>query len=82
MIYTLGYADDLALIEYGDADGIAKSSARVSSISEGSNEEADMSLSIPKTKVLHVRKQDAIAISNHAVGSERCMQIHIQTYWL
>ena len=81
MIYTLGYADDLALIEYGDADGIAKSSARVSSISEGSNEEADMSLSIPKTKVLHVRKQDAVSPTT-PVGSERCMQIHIQTYWL
>ena len=61
VIHTLGYADDLALVDDGDAEGIANSTTRVSSISKGSEEDADMTLSIPKTKVMHVRQQDAVS---------------------
>ena len=33
MLHTLGYADDVALIDYGDEDGILRASERVTCIS-------------------------------------------------
>ena len=53
MIHTLGYADHVALMENGEEDGITRLSDRVTKISKGSREEADMSVSIPKTMTLH-----------------------------
>ena len=60
MIHTLGYADDIGLTEWGDEDGCKRLSLRVTSISLGSRKDADMALSVPKTKALHVRTQDAV----------------------
>ena len=60
IIHTLGYADDVALIDRGDALGISRATERVTAIAVGSKADADMSISIPKTKVMHVRSQDQI----------------------
>ena len=59
IVHTLGYADDAALIDCGDAAGVTRASMRVTSIAAGSERDADMSISISKTKVLHVQEQDA-----------------------
>lgn len=58
VIHTLGYADDAALIDYGDAEGLARATLRVTEIAKGSKKDADMEISIDKTKVLHVRDQE------------------------
>ena len=44
MLHTLGYADDIALLEEGDAIGVNRLSERVTDISKGSKKEADMSI--------------------------------------
>ena len=61
MITTLGYADGLGLTELGDDEGLTIMSKRTTAISEGSEADADMKVSIEKTKVLHVREQDPIS---------------------
>ena len=55
-VHTLGYADDAALLGY-DA---STATARVSQISEGSRKDADMHISVPKTKCMHVRSQEPV----------------------
>ena len=60
-IHTLGYADDLALTDNGNATGrnpIASTSERTTSIAAVSRERADMKVKITKTKVMYVRAQD------------------------
>ena len=49
-IHTLGYADDAALLDYD----IGTASSRVTTISQGSRQDADMVISVPKTKGMHV----------------------------
>ena len=58
ILHTLGYADDAALLDFGDEEGIATASARITSIDQGSKKDADMVISVQKTKVLHVRQQE------------------------
>ena len=41
LIHTLGYADDIVLLEYGDPTGLQRLSRRLSSISKGSRDDAD-----------------------------------------
>ena len=61
MIHTLGYADDITLVEEASAEGINRSTKRLTDIAAGSSEEdADMSISIPKTNVMHVQRQDPV----------------------
>ena len=60
-LHTLGYADDLSLVDEGNEDGNAKATVRVSSIAKGSRSRADMEVKIEKTKVLHVRPQDPVS---------------------
>ena len=74
-IHWATLADDLALIEYGDVKGIANSTSRVSSISEGSEKDADMTLSIPKTKVMHVRRQDAVSTMTQQEAKDACKYV-------
>lgn len=63
IIHTFGYA---ALIDYGDAaGGITRASERVTKISRGSRQDADMHITISKTKTLHVRVQDPITSKDH-----------------
>ena len=50
---TLAYADDVAIASLS----VDKLSTRLSSISAGSREDADMDISKPKTKTMYVEKQ-------------------------
>ena len=59
-VHTLGYADDLALTDDGDADGINMATERATAIGSGSRNRADMNVKIVKTKILHVRAQDPV----------------------
>ena len=52
IISTLGYADDLGLLNYGDVEGLKKTSERIISIAIGSRTDTDMVVSLSKTKVL------------------------------
>ena len=56
-ISVLGYADDAALA----STDISKMSTRLSNITAGSKQDADMSIHMGKTKCMHVRKQDPVA---------------------
>ena len=59
IIHQLGYADDLAALDEGSPAGIQRLSDRVSSISQGSKKDADMTLNKEKTIAMHIREQDA-----------------------
>ena len=72
VIHTLGYADDAALLDRGDTVGIARATARVTSIAAGSRADADMSISLEKTKVLHVRAQDVVSATTSAEARKVC----------
>ena len=72
IIHTLGYADDVALIDGGDAQGVARASERVSAIAEGSEVDADMCINIDKTKVMHVRSQDQITSTTTEEARKTC----------
>ena len=61
VIHTLAYADDAALADAGDEEGIQRTSERVSAIAKGSREDADMEIKISKTKTMHVRKQNPVS---------------------
>ena len=58
LIRLLGYADDVAVPEEGDDEGIVRVEKRVNSIADGSDKDADMKVNVDKTVVLHVRAQD------------------------
>ena len=58
LIRLLGYADDVAVAEEGDEEGIARIETRVNKIADGSKEDADMDVNIEKTIMLHVREQE------------------------
>ena len=72
MLHTLGYADDVAILEEGDAAGINRLSERITEISKGSKDAADMSVSIPKTMTLHVRKQDEVSKTTSEEAKKLC----------
>ena len=55
-VYTLGYADDLALTDNGDEAGTVRATVRESEIAAGSRRAADMIVKIVKTKVLHASR--------------------------
>ena len=42
MLHTPGYADDVAIIEKGDEEGVSRLSERVTAIAKGSKKSADM----------------------------------------
>ena len=75
VIHTLGYADDVALIEYGEEKGIKNLSTRLTNIAEGSKKDADMSISIEKTKTLHVREQDPVSKTRAEEAAEVCKYV-------
>ena len=72
VISTLGYADDLGLLNYGDEQGIKKATERITAISVGSRVDADMKVSLPKTKVLHVREPDPITNTTSEEAMAQC----------
>ena len=66
LIRLLCYADDVAIAEYGDSNGIQRIEDRVNCISRGSKEDADMQVNIERTVALHVRAraQDQVSATN------------------
>ena len=73
IVHTLGYADDIAMVDGGCANGVLCSSARVTAITRGSKQDADiMSISIPKTKSIHVRAQDPISETTDEEAIQEC----------
>ena len=70
----MGYSDDAALIDYGDALGIARATERLSAIARGSRIDAYMTISIPKakTKAMHVRAQEPITATSNTEASKVC----------
>ena len=68
----LGYADDVALLEEGEVDGVKRLSDKVTEISVGSKKDADMSISIPKTMTLHVREQDKVSKTTAGEAKKLC----------
>ena len=67
-IYTLGYADDAALLD----TSIEVASERVTSISRGSKADADMTINISKTEVMHVARQGAITATTSDEAKKVC----------
>ena len=72
MLHTLGYADDVALLEEGDRCGMDRLSDRVTKISRGSKKDANMSVLIPKTMTLHVRQQDEVTKTTSEEAKKLC----------
>ena len=79
-IHTLGYADDAALVD-GDL-GVA--TERVTAIAQGSKKDADMSINIGKTEVMHVTAQgkvssttnkEAVKVCKHTCRNEGCNMV-------
>ena len=67
-IHTLGYADDAALLDYD----IGTASSRVTTISQGSRQDADMVISVPKTKGMHVCEQGAVSKTTSKEAKRVC----------
>ena len=72
MLHTLGYADDISLIDAGDEDGTDRTTTRLTSIAKGSKRDADMEINIAKTKAQHVREQDQVSKTTNAEASKLC----------
>ena len=72
ILHTLGYADDVGLIDHGDISGCRRATERVTRIAAGSRADADMEISISKTKVPHVRRQDSISVTTSEEAKEVC----------
>lgn len=72
VIHTLGYADDATLIDRGDAQGVQLASERLTDISKGSRTDADMDISIRKTKGMHVRAQDKVSATTAGEACAAC----------
>ena len=53
-VHTLGYADDAALLDVSPE----VATERVTAIAAGSKTDADMEISVSKTKVMHIRRQE------------------------
>jgi len=67
-IHTLGYADDAVLLDYE----INIATERVTSIAQGSKADADMVISVAKTKAMHVCVQDPVSKTTNAEAIEVC----------
>ena len=70
---ALGYADDVAIIEYGNEVRVSRVSDRVTAIAQGSKTSADMDVNVSKTKSLHVRRQARRSQQDHRGRSPRQM---------
>ena len=67
-VHTLGYADDAALLDYDDC----VASQRVTDIAQGSEADADMQISVAKTKTMHVCAQGEVSKTTNAEAEEVC----------
>ena len=71
-IRLLGYADDVAVTEEGDDEGVARVEDRVNCIADGSEEDADMKVNAEKTVVMHVRAQDKTSVTTPEEAKAVC----------
>ena len=62
-MHTLGYGDDLTLLDDGNEAGVVKSTTRVTKIAVGSRERADMEVKTKKAKVVYIRPQDPVSVT-------------------
>ena len=60
-IECLEYADDAALIDMLASD----SSKRITALANGAKLSADMEVSVPKTEVMHVKRQPEVTAATH-----------------
>ena len=67
-IYTLGYADDVALLN----SSISVATERVTAIAKGSKADADMTINIGKTEVMHVERQRAVTKTTSEEAKRVC----------
>ena len=67
-IYTLGYADDAALID----SNLEVATARVSAIAQGSKADADMTINTDKTETMHVAAQDKVTRTTNTEAVKVC----------
>ena len=76
-VHTLGYADDAALLD----NRLKTATARVTAISQGSKRDADMTINIKKTEVMHVKEPgrvspltaaEAKGVCKHACPHDGC----------
>ena len=72
LVHTLGYADDAALVDLGNLTGAQTASSRVTALANGSRTETDMEISIPKTKALHVRRQEQPKATSASEARDVC----------
>ena len=70
-VSTLGYADDAALLD----DDREIASQRVSAIAQGSERDADMSINISKTEVMHVREQGRVSQTTPEEAKNVCKYV-------
>ena len=56
-VHTLGYADDAALLD----SKLETAMTRVTAISQGSKQDADMEINASKTEVMHVKEQGRVS---------------------
>ena len=67
-IYTLGYADDAALLD----EDIEVATSRVTAIAIGSKDAADMTINADKTEVMHVSDQEPVSSTTDAEATKVC----------
>ena len=67
-VHTLGYADDTALLDYS----AATATARVTAIAHGSKIDADMEISVTKTKAMKVCEQGALSKTTNEEAVKVC----------
>ena len=70
-ITTLGYADDAALLD----ERHEVSTDRVTNISKGSREDADMIINITKTEAMHVKEQGRVNPATHEEAKAVCKYV-------
>ena len=75
VLHSLVYADDVALIDQGDSEGIQRATTRVSIIASGSRDDANMEIRVVKTKVLRVRRQETVITLTRNETKEKCNHV-------
>ena len=67
-VHTLGYEDDAALLDYE----VSTATERVTAIAQGSTLDADMQISVAKTKAMHVCTQGEVTKTTNEEAVKVC----------
>ena len=68
VIHSLGYADDIALVD----TTMDAATARVTAISQGARDDADMNINVGKTEAMHVCEQGAVTTTTSTEAKKVC----------